>query len=60
MSELPTNRPRRSLKSRFRELNLFDVALVTQVMPARETIEMYQASGVPWVLVTGWDQRSKT
>lgn len=38
-------------------LDLFDVALVTQGMPARETIEMYQASGVTWLLVTGWDHQ---
>jgi len=35
-------------------LDHFDVAVVTPGMPARETIQMYQASGVTWVLVTGW------
>lgn len=36
-------------------LGFFDVALVTQGIPAIETIEMYQTCGVTWVLVTGWD-----
>jgi alkanesulfonate monooxygenase SsuD/methylene tetrahydromethanopterin reductase-like flavin-dependent oxidoreductase (luciferase family) len=35
-------------------LDHFDVAVVTPGMPARETIQMFQASGVTWVLVTGW------